>query len=108
MKAGDLRHQITLQKPTSATDARGNRVITYSDAASLWAGMKDVSGRDLYAALANNAEDLVTFTIRWRDDVRETYRVVYANQTYEIKQVNHLGYKRDFIQLKTRKLEEGA
>lgn len=108
MKAGDLKHPILLQKPQMTTDAKGNRITSWVDQASVMASMADVSGRDLYAALANQAEDTVTFGIRYRDDIDESWRILWGGQVYTIRQVNHLGYKRDFIHLKTRKIREGA
>ena len=108
MKAGDLKHRITLRRAVTITDSRGNRIKSYTDIASVMAGMKDVSGRDLYAALGAQAEDLVTFSIRWREDLDASCRIVRGLETYEIKQVNHLGYKRDFMQLKARQIREGA
>lgn len=59
MKAGDLKHRITLEKPVSVTDARGNRRTTWQTVATCMASMADVSGRDFYAAQAYQAQDIV-------------------------------------------------
>ena len=102
MKSGDLKHRITIQRPTFETDARGNRRRTWRDVATVWASMADVSGRDFYAAQAYQAQDIVTFGIRWRDDIDKECRVLHAGNPYEIEQINHLGYKRDFLHIKAR------
>lgn len=102
MKAGDLRHRITIQRPAWSTDAKGNRVKKWADVASCRASMADVSGRDFYAAQAYQAQDTVTFGIRWRDSIDRECRIVHAGQIYQIEQINHLGYKRDFMHIKTR------
>ena len=47
----------------------------------------------------------MTFGIRWRDDIQSTWRVRHSGITYEILEVNHLGYKRDFIHLKCRRVQ---
>ncbi len=103
MKAGDLRHRITIQRPAWSTDAKGNRVKKWADVASCRASMADVSGRDFYAAQAYQAQDIVTFGIRWREDISTECRILHAGQPYEIEQINHLGYKRDFMHIKARK-----
>ncbi len=100
MKAGDLRHRITIQKAESSLDRTGKRTEIWRDVCEIRAEMHDVSSRDYYAARAYQAENTVTFTVRWRDDIDTTCRVVHGNETYAIKQVNHLGYKRDWMALK--------
>lgn len=104
MKAGDLRHLVTIQRPVYQTDAKGNRRRTWADVATCWASMADVSGRDFYAAQAYHAQDIVTFGIRWREDVTTDCRILHRGQPYEIQQVNHLGYRRDFMHIKARML----
>lgn len=106
MTAGDLKHLITLLSPAGYTlSADGQRKLNYDVAAHVYASMADVSSRDFYAAQAYNAADTVTFGIRWRDDILATWRVRHNRITYEIIEVNHLGYKRDFIHLKCRRVQ---
>ena len=106
MTAGDLKHLITLLSPAGYTlSADGQRKLQYAVAAHVYASMADVSSRDFYAAQAYNAADTVTFGIRWRDDILATWRVRHNGITYEIIEVNHLGYKRDFIHLKCRRVQ---
>ncbi|HIV29022.1 MAG TPA: phage head closure protein [Candidatus Ornithocaccomicrobium faecavium] len=102
MKAGDLKHRITIERPEETTDERGNRRTVWRPIATCWASMADVSGRDFYAAQAYQAQDTVTFGIRWRDSIDRECRIVHAGQIYQIEQINHLGYKRDFMHIKTR------
>ena len=70
--------------------------------ATCMASMADVSGRDFYAAQAYQAQDIVTFGIRWRDDLCKEWRIVHRGSVYQIEQINHLGYRRDFIHVKAR------
>ncbi|MEG2469298.1 MAG: phage head closure protein [Comamonas sp.] len=102
MKAGDLKHHITIERATIITDSRGNRRESWEPIATCWASMADVSGRDFYAAQAYQAQDTVTFGIRWRDDIDKECRINHGGAIYLIEQINHLGYKHDFIHLKAR------
>ena len=102
MKAGDLKHRITIERPKETTDDRGNRRTKRQPIATCWASMADVRGRDFYAAQAYQAQDTVTFGIRWRDSIDRECRIVHAGQIYQIEQINHLGYKRDFMHIKAR------
>lgn len=105
MKAGDLKHQITIERPEEFTDGKGNRRTRWRPIATCWASMADVSGRDFYAAQAYQAQDIVTFGIRWRDSIDKECRIVHAGQAYQIEQINHLGYRRDFLHLKTKLIQ---
>lgn len=106
IKAGDLRHPVTLYQPQSAADSR--RTTSWVLKARVYAAKKDVSGREFFQAHAVNAEDIVTFTIRWRDDIDTTWRLKHGNTLYGILEVNHLGYMRDYIRLKCRSVTGGG
>ena len=71
---------------------------------TVYADKSDVSGREFYAAQAYHAEDTVTFTIRWRDELKDTWRVKHGGVIYEINEINHLGYMQDFMRLKCKAL----
>lgn len=109
IKAGDLRHKVHLQKPTTTVNEKGKRIPAWETVATVMAGKRDVSGREFFVAQAYHAEDVVTFTIRWRLDVAATWRVVHHGTAYNVLEVNHLGYMLDFMQLKCRVVQgEGA
>ena len=102
IKAGDLRVPVTLLRPVRSVNEKGRPVTTWQDAAVVWASRADVSGREFYQALAYQAEDIVTLTIRARDDVTPEWRAQCHGTVYNILEVNHLGYMGDFIRLKCR------
>ena len=103
MKAGDLRQAIMIVRPvTGPVDAKGNKPVSWQAVASVRASVSDVSGRDFYAAQAYQAQDVVTFGIRWRDDVTPDCRVLFGGQAYTIEQINHLGYRKDYMHIKAR------
>ena len=106
MKSGDLRHPVDLLKPVTGTDSR--RTTSYVKQATVYAAKSDVSGREFFQAHAVNAEDIVTFTIRWRDDIDTTWRVQHGADVYNVLEVNHLGYMRDFLRLQCRLVTGGG
>ena len=108
MKAGDLRHPITLLIPYDSVNAVGRPVKAWRDHATVYAAKADVSGREFYEAQAYHAEDTVTWTLRWRDDVTPEWRLRHGSQVYEIIEVNHLGYMRDYMRLKCRNVKGGG
>jgi SPP1 family predicted phage head-tail adaptor len=106
MKSGDLRHPVDLLKPVTGTDSR--RTTSYVKQATVYAAKSDVSGREFFQAHAVNAEDIVTFTIRWRDDIDTTWRVQHGSDVYNVLEVNHLGYMLDYLRLKCRNVKGGG
>ena len=108
IKAGDLKHPVTLLKPVTTTGEHNRRKTEWIEVANAMADKSDVSGREFFSAHAVNAEDIVTFTIRWRDDIDSTWRVKHGATTYNILEVNHLGFMRDFLRLKCRAVTGGG
>ena len=120
IKAGDLKHPVDLLKPVTTTGEHNRRNTTFVKQATVYAAKSDVSGREFFQAHAVNAEDIVTFTIRWRDDIDTTWRVKHHSNTYGILEVNltaknsiesgrrHLGYMRDYLRLKCRNVKGGG
>lgn len=104
-KAGDLRHPVTLEEPITKVNEKGRRITTWEYVTRVYAAKQDVSGREFYAAHADHAEDVVTFIIRWRDDVAKTWRLVHHGVAYDILLVDHLGYRRDFMRLRCRAVQ---
>ena len=86
IRAGELREQVTLQAPTQTRGTYGGATITYVTVATVWARKREPVGRNYYAAMQERNEVPVEWQIRWRRDVKSTWRVVYGNQTYEINQ----------------------
>lgn len=109
MKAGDLRHKIILQRAETCTDDRGRRITTWRDVATVMAAMADVSQKNLYVAQAYHAEDILTFTIRYRRSIkqehRDIWRVLHRGVSYEIVQVNALQYQGDYMRLQCRAIQ---
>ena len=108
IKAGDLRQMVTLIRPDTTEGEHRRRATEWTEVATVPAAKADVSGREFYAAHAVNAEDIVTFTIRWREDIDTTWRVRHGGIVYGILEVNHLGYMQDFMRLKCRAVTGGG
>ena len=110
MKAGDLKHRVELLRPSSRVDESGHTITEFNPVVAVKAGMADVSSSDFYSAYAAKALDTITFKTRWRSDVTTKWRIRHRGEVYEILQVNHLGYKRDYMFIKARLLssEKGA
>jgi SPP1 family predicted phage head-tail adaptor len=88
-----LDKRITLQVLSATRDEAGQRgadgwgnVITDGDG-KIWAGLRDVSGRELIAAGATQNIVQTTITIRFRTGVAPKMRVLHGADVYNIEAV---------------------
>lgn len=102
MKAGDLRHRITIQCPARSKDAHGRIVSEWQPLCEIYAAVRNVSAREFFAAAAVHMEDVVTFSIRWRSDIDSSMRIIFRGNAYGIMEVNHLSYQGDYMTIKAR------
>lgn len=87
MRAGKLRHKVTIQQPTLATNSIGEATKTWSTYAQAWANVQPLTGRELFASQQVNAEQTVRITIRALSGVVPTMRVLFDGRYYEILSV---------------------
>lgn len=84
IRAGELRHRITIETPTVTQNEYGEDVPTWGQAL-VWAKAIETPGREFVAG-AVQAEGRVVFLIR-RRTVASTARVVWKGRTYGIEDV---------------------
>ena len=85
MQAGRLNRRCTLQQPGTTTDELGQPIPGWTDVATVWASIVDVSGREYVAAggMQNAAQTKVT--IRKRSGITPAMRVVHGDTVFNIE-----------------------
>ena len=80
MQAGRLRHLIRIERPVQTRSGdRGGYTTTWQTVVDdLPADVIPLSGRELLAAQSTQSEITTRCTIRWRDDLNATMRVVHT------------------------------
>lgn len=86
MRAGRLRHRVTIQKPTEGdADSYGDTVASWSDVATaVPAEVTTLSGREAYQANQVHPEATVQVKMRYRSDVTTAMRLVHDGRTLSI------------------------
>lgn len=79
MKAGDLRHRITIEQPTETQSESGDVTQTWSELATVWAGIVPVGGSESWRAQQANPLLSHQITIRWLAGVTSKMRVKYED-----------------------------
>lgn len=89
MKAGQLRHRITLQALTVELDSDGTQNDTWADAfpAPLWSAILPLSGAELMAAQAVQSKVETRFVVRYRPDIVPSMRAVHRGIFYNIEAI---------------------
>ena len=86
MRAGTLRHRVTLQRRELEKDDYGGvspRGV-WVDVATVWASLEAVSGREFFASRQEQFEVTHKVTIRYRDGVTADMRVVHGGKTFGV------------------------
>lgn len=102
-----LRHWISIMAPReSLPDRFGKRTVTWPIlVCRVPAAARDMSAREFYAQAAHMHENVVTFTLRKRDDLTEDMRIIFQDEAYEILQIQHLGYVGQYMELKAKRVK---
>lgn len=87
MRAGRLRHRVEIQHPLEPQDATGDVVKSWEKLDIVWAGRRDLSGRELFRAQQNDAEVTTEWIIRYRADVDARMRIIDGSVCYGIRSV---------------------
>ena len=101
MRAGKLRHRITLQHKAQGQDPNtGAMIDTWVTVATVWAGIEYLSVREFIAARTGQVEITARITIRYRPGIDATMRVMHGDQVFNIHGAlpdNHSG--REYLTL---------
>lgn len=99
MRAGTLRHRITIQRQTETQDGGGQPLDQWTDVTTVWADVRSPTGLGAIKADAQAQVVKTSIRIRWRTDIASGMRVVFGSTVYEIGAVlpDHAG--REFVDL---------
>lgn len=92
-----MNRVIELQARTVTRDYLGGEVVKWLSLATEWAHVHQTGVSENFENNANRDVALrnSTIRIRWRDDVKETGRVVYDGLAWDIKGMAEIGYRRE-------------
>lgn len=101
LPAGELRHRIAFLGRT-VTVKSGVTTETFGELFQAWAKVETVSAREYFTAAADNREDTVRFTIRYRTDVTAEMTIRYEGRTYNIESVTDPGGRHVKLEIAAR------
>lgn len=85
--AGKRKHRIRIQSPASGQDSSGQPNTGWTDVATVWAQVRDISGREFVAGGGLQNSVRTGINIRYRADVAAEMRVLHGAVSYNIEAV---------------------
>ncbi|KAA0017110.1 phage head closure protein [Salinicola corii] len=81
MRAGRLRHRVTIQRQGEGKDELGQPVEGWEDVATVWAEVTGLSGREYIASGGEQSEVSMQVLMRYRTGIDETMQVIHPPPT---------------------------
>lgn len=78
MNAGELKHRIIIQSPTTTKNALNESIVTWGTFATVWAAIEPAVGSTYYAAKQANAKVDGRVRIRYLTGLEPTYRILWG------------------------------
>ena len=86
MRAGRLRHRLTIQSAAEVKNLDGEAVKTWTAVATVWGSVEPMTGKELFNAQQVQAQVTHKVMIRGRD-LRPSWRVTLGAHTFQIDYV---------------------
>lgn len=99
VRAGDLRHRVTIQQLVTTYNEYNEPVATWSDIATVWAFVEPLSGREYFAAEQIQARVNTRIVIRYRAGIVPAMRVMWGAKVYNIRAVIDTEGRHEELQL---------
>jgi len=92
MRAGRLRHRLSLQQQTETQDSFGAAIIAWTTTKTVWGGVEVLSGSENFTADQVQSQLQIRIVIRYASewaDINSTWRVedVNSGRKYDISAV---------------------
>ena len=88
MRAGKLDQRITVQTNTPTTDSKGQKIESWADTKTIWAGAVTDGGKEFFAAQKVYSEAQVVFRVRYDSSIVSTQRIKWLSRYYSILGIN--------------------
>jgi SPP1 family predicted phage head-tail adaptor len=99
MRAGSLRHLVSIEDYTETTDSLGGVSNTWAEFSKAYANIVPLSGNEKYVSAEKHATATHQITIRYLSGVNPKMRVVYGSRVFEIVSVINTGTRDKMMQL---------
>lgn len=79
-----MRHRIEIQQAVKLSDGMGGFTETWGQVCTVWASMRQESGKEMVNADKIQATRRVQYGIRYRTDIAANMRILHGSRTLNI------------------------
>lgn len=90
VRAGQLRHKITIQAIAATRDAAGGQATTYTDGDVVWGAIRPLNGRELFTARSVAADVTHEITIRRYEGLTPKMRFSHDSRYFNIEHIRNI------------------
>lgn len=106
IRAGRLKHRITIQGPSSSINAQGGKIKGWSDIETVWASVEPLTGREFFENHQMESEISTRIIIRYRGGLNTHMRVKFGNKYYKIVSIINPQEKNEGLELMALETED--
>lgn len=107
MQAGRLNRRLTLLQPSISQGAMGNVQRAWTPAATVWCMKEPLQGREFFESQKTTSEVTTRFTIRYRDDIKATWKCEDEDGSYTVIAVINPDDENRMLQIMAKELTSG-
>ena len=97
MRAGKLRHVVTIQSKTVTQDSYNEEIITWTDVATVRAAIETPTGAEYLDVESQGASISHKVAVRYYPGLAPTMIVVWGSRTFEIEAVLEDNLQRETV-----------
>lgn len=104
MRAGQLRHLITIEDATESQDEYGEPDLTWSMYTTAWAKVEPLSSRETVEARSVYQERTHRITMRHQDGITPNMRVNWDGRLFDIEGVRNVEERNRMLELNVKEV----
>ena len=87
MKAGKLRHRVTIKTPLREDNRVGEPIITYVGSETRWASIRTLTEKEVVNSAQVQRLSTHELKLRYTDQIKTDCRLVYKSRVFEIDSI---------------------
>ena len=108
MRAGPMRHRVTIQRRSTAVDAAGGAVDAWEEVATRYASMDRANGSEVWASAQRSGRVPTVFRLRYLAGVVPAMRLLFDGRVYNILSAVDQAGRREELTIAAEELVEGS
>jgi SPP1 family predicted phage head-tail adaptor len=99
MRPGKIDQMVALERRSATADGIGGTIYAWSEFACVWASVVARGARESMDQERMSAAGVYRFTIRHRDDIDETCRIMWQGEAYNVRAVHRTGGRKLYLEI---------